>query len=103
MPDDYEHVLSGRWKYGEDFIRENVKKNARNIQSLKAKVIVFDGFMEGEIHTNTVDGVNYGTNEFRTTYNVENPSELYFDHKSNSCGVKYLYAVALRRVSCPGV
>lgn len=92
--DDYEHVLAGRSKFGEDYIRHTVKDNVRNIQSLKVKVIVLDGFKEGEIHILSTDGVNYGTYEFRKT-----PSTIYFDHKGNGCGVKYLYAVALRRVS----
>ena len=74
--------------------RDATKQNAKYIQSLKSKVIVFGGFKEGEIHLCTVDGVNYSTQEFRKT-----PSTAYFNHKKNDCGVKYEYAIALRRVS----
>ena len=71
-----------------------MKKNTRNIQSLKDKVIVFDGFEDGEIYVISVDGVNYGTNEFRLT-----PDTKFYNHKKNDCGVKYEYGLALRRVS----
>ena len=92
--DDLEHVLVGRWKFGEDFIRDKVKENTRYIQYLKAKVIDFGNFEEGEIHAITVDGVNYCTHEFRLT-----PSTKFYNHKKNGCGLKYEYGVAIRRVS----
>lgn len=94
IEDDTEHVLAGRWKFGEDYIREETKRNAKKIQALKPKVIVFGGFDSREIHWISVDCVNYVCYEFRTT-----PSTKYFDHKSNGPGLKYEYALALRRVS----
>ena len=94
LPDETEHVMAGRWKYGEDFIRHTVKANVRKIQSLKSKVIVFSGFDEKEIYWISVDGVNYKVQEFRTT-----PDTKYFNHKDNGPGVKYEYALALRQVS----
>ena len=33
--DDVEHVLAGRWGYGEDYIRDKVKEIARCIQSIE--------------------------------------------------------------------
>jgi hypothetical protein len=65
--DDVEHVLAGRWKFGEDYIREEVKANAKRIQSLKSKVIRFDieDFGRQEIHLITVDTVNFLAQEFR--------------------------------------
>ena len=68
--------------------------NLAKIQFLKSKVIQFDGFKDGEIHLVTVDCVNYGTNEFRLT-----PSTKYYNVKKNDCGVKYEYALAIRKVS----
>jgi hypothetical protein len=70
--------------------------NVRKIQSLKPDVIVLSeaDFHKDEIHWISVDGVNYETNEFRLT-----PSTKYYNHKKNSCGLKYEYAVAIRRVS----
>ena len=94
LPDDDEHTMSGRWKYGEDYIRDKVKENTKKIQSLKDQVIVYGGFDCKEIHPTTTDGVNYGTEEFRKT-----PSTKYYNHKKNSCGVKYTFMLALRRVS----
>lgn len=91
--DDLEHVLAGRWKRGEDWIRHHIKINLKKIQSLKSKVIVFGGFGDREIHIISVDGVNYGTNEFRKT-----PDPKYYNHKKNDCGVKYEYALAIRQV-----
>lgn len=87
-------MLSGRWKRGEDWIRGSLKKNLKKLQSLKSKMIVFAGFMEDEIHIITADGVNYGTYEFRL-----DPDVKYYNHKGNGCGVKYEYALAVRRVS----
>ena len=44
--DDMEHVLAGRWKYGEDYIRRAVRENAASIQSLKPRVIRFAGYLQ---------------------------------------------------------
>ena len=65
--DDVEHVLAGRWKFGEDYIREEVKANAKRIQSLKSKVIRFDikDFGTEEIHLLSLDTVNFLAQEFR--------------------------------------
>ena len=92
--DEVEHVLAGRWKYGEDYIRSVVQDNTRKIQSLKPKVILFAGFDDQEIHVVSVDCSSYDTEEFRLE-----PSTKWYNHKSNSAGLKYEYAVALRRVS----
>ncbi len=95
--DDSEHVLAGRWKYGEAYIRDAPKSTAKKIQSLKCKIIVFGGFDEEEINWISVDGVNYPTQEFRTTPHAFDTK--FYDHKSNGPGLKYEYALALRRVS----
>lgn len=119
--DCVEHVLAGRWKFGEDYIRHSVRKNLKMIQSLIREVIRLDAedFKEGEIHGASVDCVNFKCNEFRC-----NPSTIWYDYKSNSsgmvdnvlafnfswhilvvqqwfcfAGLKYQFAMALRRVS----
>ena len=89
-----EHVLAGRWKYGEDYIRNVVKDNTAKIASLKDDVVQFSGFDEKETHIISVDGLNTSTWEFR-----QDPSPKYFNHKDNGPGVKYELALALRRVS----
>ena len=89
-----EHALAGRWKYGEDYVRNAVLSNTEKIQSLKSQVILFDGFDEKEIHWISVDTVNYESEELRL-----NPSTNWYNHKKNGAGFKYEYALALRRVS----
>ena len=93
--DDVEHVLAGRWGYGEDYIRDKVKEIARFIQSYKPTLIVLDPtlFHDDERDRITVDCVNFITEEFR-----QNPSPDYYDPKSNSCGLKYEFGVAIRHV-----
>lgn len=86
--------MAGRWKYGEDYIRDVVKDYTAKLASLKPKVVVFGGFGKDEIHICTVDGLNTSTEEFRL-----NPSTKYYNHKSNGPGLKYEFSLALRRVS----
>lgn len=83
--------MAGRWKFGEDYIRDKTKENTKKIQSLKSKVIVFGEFKDNEIHVISVDGVNYSTQEFRLT-----PDTKFYNHKKNNCGLKYTFALALR-------
>ena len=94
---DIEHVLAGRWGYDEWVCRNKVKAIAKEIQSLKEKLIVFDpdSFRPEEIHIISVDGVNFITQEFRL-----NPDTGYFDHKSHSCGLKYEFAIAVWTSRC---
>ena len=88
-------MLAGRWGYGEDYIRDKVKEIARFIQSYKPTLIVLDPtlFHDDERDRITVDCVNFITEEFR-----QNPSPDYYDPKSNSCGLKYEFGVAIRHV-----
>lgn len=89
---DTEKVLSGRWDFCEDHIRCKIKYYGAKIQSLKEKKIVFGNFHEDEVHWITVDCVNFPTEEFRL-----DPSSKYYNPKNNGCGLKYEFAVALRR------
>ena len=93
---DVKHVLAGRWGYGEKYIGAKIKEIAKRIQSFFAKMIVFDPdlFDDREIHIISVDTFNCTTEEMRQT-----PSTAFFDHKSNSCGLKYEAALPIRHVS----
>lgn len=90
---DVEHVLAGRWGYSEEYIGPKLKEIGKRIQSFVSKVIVFDPnlFDEREIHIITVDTFNCTTEEMRQT-----PSTAFYDHKSNSCGLKYEAALPIR-------
>ncbi|KAL7429399.1 hypothetical protein ACHAXM_001847, partial [Skeletonema potamos] len=94
---DTEHVLSGRWKRGEEYIRQNTKKISKCIQSLKSKKVVFDKdmFHKDEVHWLSVDTVNYVVEELRQT-----PGTKWWNHKSNSAGFKYEYGLAIRHPTC---
>ena len=87
-------MLAGRWGYGEDYTRQS-ERNARFIQSYKPTLIVLDPtlFHDDERDWITVDYVNFISEEFR-----QNPSPDYYDPKSNSCGLKYEFGVAIRHV-----
>ncbi|KAL7548803.1 hypothetical protein ACHAWF_012061 [Thalassiosira exigua] len=89
---DVEHVLAGRWKCGEDYIRHAVRENARKIQTLKPQVILLAGFKDAEIYVGMVDTCMFDNQEYRL-----NPHTKWYNHKSNSAGVKYEFALALRR------
>lgn len=97
LADLTENIMAGIWKVGENFIRRTVKTVVTSIQHLKPILIVFDPtiFGEQEVHIIAVDTVNFITEEFRL-----NPSTKWFDYKSNSSGLKYQFAMAIRRVSC---
>ena len=87
-----EPVLSGRWKHYDEHIRKKTKEYARMMQSLMETKITFDGFDPEEIYWISVDTVNFRTQEFRL-----DPSAKWYDFKSNSSGLKYEFACALRR------
>ena len=93
---DVEHVLAGRWGYGEEYIGAKIKETAKRIQSFFPKMIVFDPeiFDEREIHIISVDTFNCTTEEMRQT-----PSTAFYDHKANACGLKYQAALPIRHVS----
>ena len=86
--------MSGRWKDHEDTIGKKWKTVVEQIASLSPEHIVFDPdlFAEDEIFLLTVDGVNFTCTEPR----AKNPGPQNYDHKSNSAGVSYEVAVAIR-------
>ncbi|KAL7458959.1 hypothetical protein ACHAWC_011745 [Mediolabrus comicus] len=97
---DTEHVLSGRWKRGEEYIRKKTKKISELIQSMMKDVVVFDVnmFHDDEVHWLSVDTVDYITEEFRQT-----PGTKWWDHKANCAGLKYQYLLAIRHNTCVSV
>ena len=94
---DIESVLAGRWKYDESVCRDKCRETTRRIQSFKERLIVFDSsiFRPEEIHINTVDCVNFITQEFRL-----DPHTKWFDHKSHSSGLKYEFAISVWQSRC---
>jgi hypothetical protein len=83
-----EHVMSGRWGYGEEYCREAVKQNATRIQCLKKAKIQFGPFESERTYVGTIDCVHCETNEFRT-----DPDSKWYSHKHNGAGVSYEVAV----------
>jgi hypothetical protein len=83
-----EHVMSGRWGFGEEFCRDTVKQIPSRLQCLKAKKIKFGPFDSKRIYFGTVDCVHCETNEFQTDPN----SEWYFTR-----GVSYEVVVDICR------
>jgi hypothetical protein len=87
-----EHVMSGRWGFGEEFCRDTVKHVATRLQRLKAKKIKFGPFDSERIYLGTVDCVHFETNEFRT-----DPNSKWYSHKHNGAGVSYEVVVDICR------
>ena len=85
-----EHVMSGKWGYGEEFCRDIVKQTATAIQRLKKKKIQFGPFESKKTYIGTVDCVHCETNEFRT-----DPNSKWYSHKHNGAGVSYEVVVDL--------
>jgi hypothetical protein len=79
-----EHVLSGRWGYSEEFVRDTVKQIATRIQQLKAKKIQFGPFKSKRTYLGTVDCIHCKVNEFRTKLHSK-----WYSHKHNGSGVWY--------------
>jgi hypothetical protein len=89
---DNEHILAGRWGFGEDKIRKSCRSYVKLIQHLKEKKVTWGGFDDGEIFIVSVDGVHCRIQEPRT-----DPGKKWYDHKSNSAGVAYELAISIRR------
>ena len=62
------------------------------MQLLKPGKIKFEGWGKNEVHIVSVDGTNFHTEEFRLEL-----SSKWYDHKTYSCGLKYEFALAIRR------
>lgn len=88
---DTEHVLSGRWGLHEETIRQKVKKYASMIAALHKTKIRFDGFDDDEIYIVSIDGVHCRIREPRT-----DPGSKWYSHKTNSAGLAYELAIAIR-------
>lgn len=90
---DTEHVLAGRWGLHEETIRDKVQGLTKKIAKLKSKKIRLDfgDFDDDEIYIFSVDGVHFTINEVRTM-----PGPEWYDPKSNSAGLAYEVAVAIR-------
>ncbi len=87
-----EHVMSGRWGFGEEFCRDTVKHIAARLQCLKAKKFIFGPFDSKRIYLGTVDCVHCETNEFRT-----DPNSKWYSRMHNGAGVLYEVLVDICR------
>ena len=87
-----EHVMSGRWGFGEEFCRDTVKHIATRLKHLKAKKIKFGPFDSERRYLGTVDCVHFEMNEFRT-----DPNSKWYSHKHNGAGVSYEVVVDICR------
>ena len=74
-------VLSGRWKFAEEYIAKLVVEYSLLIAKLSREKIVFE-LKDNIALGRTVDCVNFTCQEMRL-----DPSSKWFDHKSNSCGL----------------
>ncbi|KAL7432775.1 hypothetical protein ACHAXH_003898 [Discostella pseudostelligera] len=83
-------VLSGRWKFSEEFIMKSVAEYVSLIEVLSRKKIVFDLKHNVKLGR-SVDCCNFMIQEMRL-----DPNSKWYDHKSNSCGLKYEFCLALR-------
>ena len=81
---DTEHVMAGRWGFGEEFCRETVKRYVRKLQSLRDDKIRFQVEDRRRIYIGSVDCVHCEVNEFRTA-----PNSIWYSHKHNGCGLTY--------------
>ena len=86
-----EHVLSGRWGLHVETIRNKVRSYVTFIQSLLADKVRWGPFDVNEVFLVTVDGVHCRIAEPRT-----DPGSKWYDHKTNSAGVAYEVALAIR-------
>ena len=80
------------WSRCREYIGPKVKEYVEKIASLKNLKIKFGEFEDDQVIIFTVDGVNFITEEFRM-----DPHGKWFDHKSKSSGLKYEFAVSLRK------
>ena len=75
--------MSGRWGFGEQYCRENVRDYVSRIQSLKSKKISFDG-LDPKCQFLPIDTVHIRSQEFRC-----DPSSKWYSHKSNGPAVSF--------------
>ena len=83
-------ILSGRWKYCEEYIGSKVLEYGMLMRNVAVKKIVFE--LEHDVELGrTVDCCTFMVNEMRL-----DPSYAWFDYKTHSCGLKYEFCLATR-------
>ena len=83
-------ILSGRWKYCEEYIGSKVVEYKFKMRKVAIRNIRFE-LNEDIRHAYSVDCTTCKVQEFRL-----DPSTKWFDYKTHSCGVKYESCLALR-------
>jgi hypothetical protein len=85
-------AMESTWNRCKEYIGPRVKYYVGKLASLKNLKIRFGEFEDDEAIIFTVDGINFITEEF-----CMDPHGKWFDHKSKSAGLKYEFAVSLRK------
>jgi len=86
-----EGIMAGDWNLNEKTIRTKVKVHSQSIAALKAKKILFGNFEDDDVFVVSVDGIHCNIYEPR-----KDPSSKWYSHKSNSAGLTYELAIAIR-------
>ena len=82
-------VLSGRWKYCEETIGSRVIDYGMKFATIGRNKIVF--YLKDDLELGrTVDCTTFMVYEMR-----QDPSHIWFDYKTHSCGLKYEIALAI--------
>ena len=81
-----EHVMAGRWGFGEEYCRETVKLVAGRIQALKKWKAHFGKILRDHerVFIGSVDCIHCKVNELRI-----DPNSVWFSHKHNGAGFTY--------------
>lgn len=86
-----EGQMSGHWDWDEKTVREKARAYSLWISEMKQFKIVFGDFEDDDVLFISIDGVHCKILEPRKC-----PSSKWFSHKSNSAGVTYELAIAVR-------
>ena len=83
-------VLSGRWKYCEEYIGSKVIEYGFKMAKVARGKIVFK-VKDMIVLSRTLDCATFMAHEMRL-----DPSTMWFDYKTHSCGLKYEFCLATR-------
>ena len=80
---DKEHVMAGRWGFGEKYCREQVRLYVQRMQALKPHVVNFDD-LSPDCKFAPLDDMHVRCHEFRC-----DPNSTWWSHKFNGPGVGF--------------
>jgi hypothetical protein len=88
---DTEHVMTGRWGFREETVRNLTRKYIETIHQLMPTKVRWGGFEDEEVFIISVDGVHCRVQEVRT-----DPGAKWYSHKFNAAAVSYELGIAIR-------